>query len=181
MSINSMTNSAAGRRTDLLPQKLPSNLTEIATAARTAPTPAPGTPVPSIANPANPAPVNTALSSLFGYIPTEVITLYVAVSAALEETDFKKAIFYWFLVATPLVVWAVFASKIKALGKPIPWKLGSLPLWEMFAATIAFTGWATALPNSPFQISQALAGVVILISSFVIGLLAPLFQQSLKP
>lgn len=194
MSINSMTNSAAGRRTDLLPHKLPASIVEIAAAARKAPTPA----SPEAASPEAaaakapaakaeadpPAPVNTALNLLFGYIPTEVVTVYVAVLAALEgsappaDTLFT---FYIFLAVTPLVVWVVFASKIKALGKRLPWRFGALPLWEMFAATLAFTGWVAALPNSPFDMSQAMAGLMVLITSTVIGLLAPLFQQELKP
>lgn len=184
MSINSMTNSAAGRRTDLLPTKLPANVAEIAAAARKVPTPvSPASAAPKAeADP--PAPVNTALNLLFGYIPTEVVTLYVAVLAALEGSTppaNRLLTFYIFLAVTPLVVWVVFASKIKALGKRLPWRFGALPLWEMFAATLAFTGWAAALPNSPFAISQAMAGLMVLITSTVIGLLAPLFQQELKP
>lgn len=180
MSINSMTNAAAGRRTDLLPQKLPANVTEIATAARTPPTPVSG----ATTDGDPPAPVNTALNLLFGYIPTEVVTLYIAVLAALEESKSPPegmTVFYIFLAATPLVVWVVFASKIKALGERLPWRFSSLPLWEMSAAALAFTAWAAALPSSPFDLSPAMSGLMVLISSTVIGLLAPLFQQNLKP
>src|SRR4051812_25859672 len=91
------------------------------------------------------------LNVLFGYIPTEVVTLYVAVSTALQPDKTQDAantamnanpkslwIAFWvFLVATPLAVWVIYASKVKAAGKPVPVNYGAWPLWEMTAALIA--------------------------------------------
>ncbi len=132
--------------------------------------------------------VDTAFNVLFGYIPTEVITLYVAVLAALHQAEGVTAgkwIAFWsFFVATPLVVWLTFGAKVKALQKPLPLTPGAWPAWEMFAATMAYCAWALALPNAPFTeyrwYSSGLAAVAVLVASTVLGLLAPFFQHPLK-
>jgi hypothetical protein len=132
------------------------------------------------------ASVNTALNVLFGYIPTEVLTLYVAVIAAINSKDSATSsvtaaawpVFWAFLVTTPLVVWVVYAAKLKGAGKPLSLQL---PIWEMIAATIAFGAWAFALPKSPFsELSwqSGAAPIVVLVTSTVLGLLAPLFQSA---
>ena len=129
---------------------------------------------------------------LFGYIPTEVITVYVAVLAAIKKDDFDVlwVSFVCFLVFTPMVVWLVFGAKMLAAKKSMPVEPRKWPVWEMFAATIAFTAWAFALPNSPFAncellnckawYSPTLAGVVVLVTSTVLGLIAPFFQRTLS-
>ncbi len=94
--------------------------------------------------------------------------------------------FWIFLVATPVVFWLVYATKIKEAGKNFPLSFSSLPLWEMVASAIAFCAWAFALPNSPFTVldwySSAIAGLVVLLASTVLGLLAPIFGSGqLKP
>ena len=205
MSINSLTNAATARRPDFAPLNgVPNGFSEIALAAA-------GTPATNTggATPANGATalngVNTAMQVLFGYIPTEVLTLYVAVVAAIHPNPSGSAgstgsgvvaqvtkvmpsdwITFWsFLVATPIIFWVVYATKLKSAQKPIPIALGSLPLWEMFAATLAYFAWAFALPATPFRqfdgtwYSAGLAGVAVLIVSTVLGLLAPLFQRPL--
>jgi hypothetical protein len=78
MSINALANAAAARRPDFFPRgKAPAGLREIAEAART---PAMAEPqAPDRAEPrSSSAQIDTALHVLFGYIPTEVLTLYVA-------------------------------------------------------------------------------------------------------
>jgi hypothetical protein len=159
--------------------------------------------------------VTTALKVIVTYIPTEVLTLYVAILGAIQvpnsaSTQTTKGtaaeaannaaaaaaeaanvgasapwtVFYCFLVATPVIVWLVFAAKVHAANKPLPLAPRTWPLWEMFAATVAYTVWACALPNSVFTagggwFTPALAGVLVLIVSTVLGLLAPLFQRPL--
>lgn len=186
MSINSMTNAAAARRADTVPlNEVPRTLSEIAAAAATPPST--GGSAPSGTEASATGAAETTFNVLFGYIPVEVITLYVAVLGALQQ-DGKVAIigynvFWVFLIATPVVVWLVFAAKIKALGKPIPWSLNAWPVWEMCAAAVAYATWGFALPDSPFSTqpwySAALAGVAVLVISTLLGLLAPLFQRKL--
>lgn len=185
MSINSMANAAAARRPDIAPiNVVPKGLDEIARASSTTPT-SDATPVVS---PPQTASIETAFNVLFGYIPTEVLTLYVAVLAAVQQQNkVNQAVwitFWCFLIATPIVVWLVYGAKMMAVKKVIPLAYRKWPVWEMFAATVAFCAWAFALPSSPFTAftswySSALSGVVVLVASTVLGLLAPFFQRSL--
>ena len=184
MSISSMASVAFVRRVDVnLPTVAPANAApnslekiELATA---------GTPESQTAG-------TTALKAIATYIPTEVLTLYVAVVAAVRSSNTDPKIenfpalwttFFCFLVATPIVLWLVYAAKCTAAGKPIPVLPRAWPLWEMFAATLAYVTWAFALPQSPFQqeswYSAAIAGVIVMIVSTALGLLAPLFSRPL--
>jgi len=152
MSINTMANAAAARRPDIVPLNMvPSGLDEIAHASFATPT---GTPAPAADAPTGSGPIDTAFNVLFGYIPAEVLTLYVAVLAAISQRDKTTpamwTAFWCFLIATPIVVWLVYGAKLMAAKKPLPVGYGSWPIWEMFAATVAYSAWAFALPNSPF-------------------------------
>jgi hypothetical protein len=193
MSINALTNAAMSRRPDFQPaNRTPKNLEEIANAAGGAPPATTGQDAAS--SPAISATaVGTALQTLTTYIPTEVLTLYVSAVAALGPViikghDMGRWIpFFVFLAATPMIVWIAFATKIKAAGKQIPLHPKRWPIWEMTAATIAYTAWAFALPDSPFLkfkdewYSPGLAGFLILVVSYGLGILAPLMQRELTP
>jgi hypothetical protein len=188
MSINSMANAAAARRPDMAPiGEVPTSLDEIARAATTPPSVSTLKPTATVSTPATQSSVDTAMNVLFGYIPTEVITLYVAVLAAVQQTtqvsSTEWTTFCIFLAATPIVIWLVYGAKLLHIKKPLPFSFGSLPVWEMFAATCAFAAWAFALPHSPFTsfswYSSGLSGVAVLVVSTVLGLLAPFFQRPL--
>jgi hypothetical protein len=80
MSISAMANAAASRRPDIVPLGvIPNGLEEIAKAAATTPTSAapPAAPGqhPATAAEQSSSQVDTALHVLFGYIPTEILTL----------------------------------------------------------------------------------------------------------
>ena len=197
MSINALTNAAAARRPDFAPfGTTPQGISGIALASGTMPVPEevplPGQPGGTSnslqAQSANA--INTAMNLLFGYIPTEVITLYVAILAAMQPpagqvNPAQAAVFWIFLGGTPVVVWLVYAAKLKAANKPLPLSPGAWPVWEMFAGTVAYFAWAIALPTNPFQIANAgwysssVAGIFELVASTVLGLLAPFFQRRL--
>lgn len=219
MSINALTNAAAARRPDFAPFGLvPQGISGIAAAAARIPVPEamsfPKQPIPapdSLQAESMPVPeevplpqqptsgslqlqsanaINTAMHLLFGYIPTEIIGLYVAILAAMEpplgEVNPAQATVFWiFLIATPVVVWITYAAKIKAANKPLPFRLAAWPIWEMFAGTVAYFAWAAALPTNPFQIakvawySSAVAGIFELVASTILGLAAPFFQRKL--
>lgn len=204
MSINSLTNAATARRPDFAPlNRAPNGLSEIASAAS-------GMPAATTAEVAQPADgatatngVNTAMQVLFGYIPTEVLTLYVSIVAATHPSSHGGAgaaanvidqttkvmpvdwiVFWSFLAATPIILWVVYAAKLKSAQKQLPVAFAAWPLWEMFAATFAYFAWAFALPGTPFRqfadwYSAGLAGVAVLVVSTILGLLAPLFQNRL--
>lgn len=180
MSISSMTDLAFARRTDVEPDgRGIQTLDEVAAekgqkkeAATTA---------------------TSALASIAAYLPSEIITIYVAVLATLGIAidaggDANQAAatpiepYLVFAVLTPLVVWGLYAAKAATAGKPLPRSLAAWPKWEMAAATLAFAVWAAALPSSPLErfdwFTSALAGVAALVVSMLLGIFAPLFSRS---
>lgn len=131
--------------------------------------------------------MSNALGTITTYIPTEMLTLYVAVVAALgsDATVTTRWIaFAVFLPLTPLTVWLLFATQVKSSGKRIPVAVMRWPIWEMVAGTIAFLAWAIALPQTPFAeitwYSSAIGGVVVLVVTSLFTLIAPLFQNPLS-
>jgi len=131
----------------------------------------------------------SALSAIVAYIPTEVVTTYVAILAALgtlaSQSSFEKWVTFWvFLGFTPVATWVVFAVKLKGRNALRRLKLKHWPWWEFFSATLAFAVWAYALPASPFSsfswYKPGLGTAGLLFVSFLLGMLAPLFQPT-KP
>lgn len=173
MSIASMTEVAFQSRTDVgRADFVPRTLQQVAGAAAGHEEPATS--------------VNTALRTLTTYIPTETLTLYVAILATLGAPPDARDVwitFWCFLVATPLIIWITFATKLVTAQKPIPASPLKWPLWELCAGTAAYVAWAWALPSSPLPIgaSKAVSGIVVLVVSTGLGLLAPLFARPLKP
>jgi hypothetical protein len=204
MSISSMTNVAFVRRADVnLPGVAPMNA---------APASAESVALSTAGTAESKSAMTATLDVIVTYIPTEVLTLYIAVLAAIQPavttplpatqtppapSQALAAIatqpppvhslwvtFYCFLIATPLVVWLVYSAKVRTAGRPLPVRPKTWPMWEMFAATVGYATWAFALPNNPFKYSydwysSALAGVLVLIVSTILGLLAPLLQRTL--
>lgn len=133
------------------------------------------------------------------YIPTEVLTLYLAVVAAVETpgqlTDDQMTLlmafytpagasFLTFLLLTPAIVWLVYATRVKASQRHLPVHPTEWPVWEMFASTAAYLAWAFALPANPFSqlpwYSSSVAGIVVLATSMLLGLLSPLLMRPIE-
>jgi hypothetical protein len=140
--------------------------------------------------PASPSDAANTVRSIAAYIPSDVLTVYVAIVAALASTttDAPSAwvAFALFLVASPLAVWLVYAGQWKASQSKLPISPRERPRWEMTASAIAFFAWAFALPETPFSsfswYNPAIAGVVVLLVVTSLGLLRPLFiVQSAAP
>src|SRR5690349_10067150 len=106
MSISTLTNAAIARRPDFAPlDTVPRDLKQIASSAAGVPhSQEQGAAKAAVGNGGNA--VNTALHVLFGYIPTEVLTLYVAILAAIQKpgqvTRADWLTFWVFLAATPI-------------------------------------------------------------------------------
>src|SRR5688500_4749669 len=69
--------------------------------------------------------VADAARTIVLYIPTEIITVYVAAATALGTDDQTNANVRWALVwimlcLTPFAVWATFAARLKSAGEPLP-------------------------------------------------------------
>jgi hypothetical protein len=200
MSVSSMANVAVARRDDDLGQKdeagdpaPPTTATQLAEAtggtAKTETT------------------ASATLSSIATYIPTEIIGLYLAALAAAraginpsaEKATSSEAnrvgslnlasnsevrIAVLFAIMTPIIVWVVYAGKVRAGGGKTPWNPRLWPVWEMFAATAGFLAWSFSLPDSPFTrfdwYNLSWATFVVLAVSTGLGLLGPVVQRPLK-
>jgi len=184
MSINAMANAAVARRPDYEPyDRTPQNAQEMAVAVSR--------------DQESGNSVGTTLKTLTTYLPTETLTLYVALIAALQPPANADATVlamsktgHWiafgiFLLFTPLAVWLTFAAKLASDKKRLPLHPRHWPKWEMLAGTLAFVAWAIGLPDSPFAqfpwYSSAVAGFIVLITSTLLGMLAGLFQRPLEP
>jgi hypothetical protein len=183
MSINAMANAAVARRPDYPPlDRPPQTAQERAEAASGGQT--------------SETPVSTALKTLTTYLPTETLTLYVALIAALQPQGSAAGtanstsntghwIAFWiFFVFTPLAVWITFATRLANDKKQLPLNPRYWPRWEMTAGTLAYVAWAVGLPDSPFAqfpwYSPAVAGFVVLVTSTLLGMLAGLFQRPIE-
>jgi len=193
VSISAMTNVAVSRRTD-----------DLGTGARGERRTARETAVSTADEPATQSPATAALKSIAAYIPTEIITLYVATLAVLAASEPSTGapaaeagrtggtiansaglVAFWiFIVLTPVVVWLVYAAKVRNANKALPKRPKTWPWWEMISASIAFATWAYAMPNSVFTrfewYTTALGGLAVLIVSTALGLVAPIVQRPLK-
>lgn len=149
---------------------------------------------------------SATLKSIATYIPTEVIGLYLAALAAVRAgggsqmeataseadrvgslnlpTDGEVVIAVVFAVLTPLIVWLVYAGKVRAGGGRLPASPRQWPKWEMFAALVGFTAWSFSLPDSPFArfdwYNLSWATFVVLAVSTGLGLISPIAQRTLK-
>jgi hypothetical protein len=242
LSINALANAAMARRSDFAPRdRTPNSWMEISSALGATPAPVPGalpaapaapavgpaapaapgagpvTPVaPAVGPPGAVQPLQqagAALSVIIGYMPTEVVTLYVPVIGALgadqsataqtpskpttsatvsslpssvpkprPPTTAEAAVFWTFLCLTPVVVWLVYAGKLRNAGKPLPLNPRSWPIWEAFAATSSFFVWALTLSPHPLDshITSRVAAVLVLALSTLLGLMSPIFQRQMS-
>ena len=142
--------------------------------------------------PPSPAPppssaVLAALKSIVDYIPTEIVTVYIAVGAALSDPGTPSRtgqwVAFWALfVLTPLTVWALYTAQLRAGGAGLPLQPAGWPWPELVAATVAYVLWAFTLPATPFAdfrwYRPGLGTAVLLVGTMILGLGAPLFTRS---
>lgn len=132
--------------------------------------------------------VTGSLNLLVKYIPTEVITLYVAtLSAAPALQDVFPYVrtndIYWaFTIITPLLLFLVYVNKRATSGlRPIIPDRRQWPWWKLIAATVAFMVWALAVPGNPYvsgETAAILAGLGAVFISMILNLLEPIFEKA---
>lgn len=130
--------------------------------------------------------VTGSLNLLVKYIPTEVITLYVATlsaAPALQELfpSLQTSDIYWgFTIVTPLLLFLVYVNKRATSGlTPVPDK-SLWPWWKLFASMVAFMVWALAVPGNPYVTGETAAIVAALgavFISMILNLLEPVFEK----
>jgi hypothetical protein len=134
--------------------------------------------------PTEPTKASNVLDALARYIPTEVVTLYVAASAAMpslkDSLGVNEVSVYWsFGLLTPILFLVIFAGKRRSGGLPALPSLTALPWWKLIASTIAFLVWALAIPTTPYLPGAAgkvvAAFAAVFVSTFL-TLLEPLFD-----
>lgn len=132
--------------------------------------------------------VTGSLNLLVKYIPTEVITLYVAtLSAAPALQDVFPSMqtrdIYWaFTIVTPLLLLLVYINKRVTSGlTPLPSDRRDWPWWKLIAATLAFMVWALAVPGNPYvsgETAAVIAALGAVFISMILNLLEPIFERT---
>ncbi len=130
--------------------------------------------------------ITGSLNLLVKYIPTEVITLYVATlsaSPALQEIfpGIHTGDIYWaFTIVTPVLLFLVYVNKRATSGlTPVP-AVREWPWWKLGAATIAFMVWALAVPGNPYvsgETAAVIAALGAVFISMILNLLEPVFER----
>ncbi|MFJ8787051.1 hypothetical protein [Streptomyces sp. NPDC102476] len=132
--------------------------------------------------------VTAALESIVTYIPTEVVTAYVAVlgmfHVSQERSQTRQWYVFWaFLVITPFAVWAAMAHREKMQTGLTPLQPTLWPKYTAFnmtAALVSFALWGFSLPDTPFQelawYSSKLGTAALIVGSLLLGYISPLFR-----
>ena len=133
---------------------------------------------------------SNVVNQLVVYVPTEIITLWVAVIAVLNDPKAPegKAICHadwsthWVLaggiavVATLLTLGFAYRKFADTDGVDFKW-----PLFGMMAAPLAFLAWAVALPEGPMRsacwYTEEAGGVILTIATIGIASAAYIFGQ----
>lgn len=130
--------------------------------------------------------VTNSLNLLVKYIPTEVITLYVATlsaTPALQELipGVQTRDIYWaFTIVTPMLLFLVYVNKRATSGMtPVP-EMREWPWWKLGAATVAFMVWALAVPGNPYvsgETAAVIAALGAVFISMILNLLEPIVER----
>ena len=126
-------------------------------AAPPAPSVVPATPAGPDATATSPSP----LAQLVKYVPTETITLYIAIQAALgdlvapqgksiSDADFTgRWVWMWVMFGiTVLLTTALSYRSQKNANKTAPFRM---PYFDVVASGAAFLVWALSLPSTPLR------------------------------
>lgn len=129
------------------------------------------------------------------WIPSESLLLYVAlltavdpvapasdaaaVDTAVHELDYggRWAALIVFVVVTVGLVIVLSIGRARSHRAPFRW-----PVFELFAAPLAFAAWAVALPDTPLLdfswFNQAIGGFILLAATVLIAVCAYAFGKS---
>jgi hypothetical protein len=132
--------------------------------------------------------VTNALNFLVKFIPTEVITLYIAALSAASALKVTVSfltveVLYWaFALFTPIFLLLVMVGKQP--NNELLKSIGRWPWWKMIASLIAFLIWALAVPNHPYITNEAYAiaaSLGALVISTILSAMSPIFERPRYP
>lgn len=124
--------------------------------------------------------------ALARYIPTEVLTLYIATASAMDalKTQFSsisaEASYWFFLLLTPCVFMLALLGQRKRAGLHVIPAISDVPFWRLIASTIAFAVWALAVPSTPYLTGITGGAVAALLATFIsvfLSMLEPVFEK----
>jgi hypothetical protein len=129
--------------------------------------------------------VSDAANAIVAYIPTEIVTAYVAAVAAINvpnsTAEGGQWVLMWSVLAlTPLAVWVTYGLKVRAVGGGLPIAPRLWPWPEIVLASVAFMLWAFSLPRTPFEgqswYRPGLAAAALLVGTAAVGLVGALVR-----
>lgn len=127
-----------------------------------------------------PSAFQNALTVLTKYIPTEIITIYVPAIGVADALGYTtESVYLPFLALTPVTLFLIIQGQKKANAQPLL-TLRTLPLWKLFASSLAFAVWALSLPRPPFLRGAAatvLAAFLAMAVSALLTLLEPFVEK----
>ncbi len=135
---------------------------------------------------ADQTPLAAAAKAIVTHIPAEVVTVYVALTALVNESAEPIGTAHWTLMwvvlaLTPIVIWLLFAVKARKAGLALPAHPRHWPWVSMVISMLAFVVWAFSLPKSPFETLSWYRPVwgagVLLIGTLLLGLIAELLHK----
>ncbi|GAA0474314.1 hypothetical protein Aca07nite_62560 [Actinoplanes capillaceus] len=124
------------------------------------------------------------------YIPTEIVTLYVVGTSALNTPGSPPAGGQWllmivFLALTPIAVWVSWLAGLRAQRKDRPRRVAEWPWVSILLATLAFAIWAFTLPGTPYETVSwyrpQVGSVVLVVGTIVIGYIGAVFESPKPP
>lgn len=132
------------------------------------------------------APASEKFGKLVEYIPTEIVTLFLAAMAAREAlaawANVTPMDLYWIaVITTPVLFVVIFAGTLRQAGKKIFEKGTPVPWWPMVAATIAFAAWGLVVPEVVPSEEAYVAPLLALLATIVTVLLPVIGRVFEKP
>lgn len=133
----------------------------------------------------NAAALDSALTALLQYIPTEATAIYLAIVSALPAIQkggvtVDGKLMYWIclLGIVPALFVLLYINQLAAKGLKLP-PLAQLPWFRLLASMIAFGVWALCIPGNPFVPADKPAyGVIWSVVAIIVSVFLPLIETA---
>lgn len=132
----------------------------------------------AIAQKASGSRIESALESVAAYIPSEVVSAYIA---ALGIFSPKENILKWviYLICVILILILIYISARIAQKKGLPKQKNSYHVIQFLIGLVAFTTWVSAMPETPFLELTSYANQIGALLAVIFSLLMPRIAEML--